>query len=89
MMDRPWGKSISVGGRERRGELIDRQFPERKADNIFAALNQSMPSWMERYSTSKLLEIFAVREIAKRGMFFFSFFSHLTRTSFLHPFTKT
>lgn len=45
-----------------------KQFNERKADNIFAAFNKSMPSTMERYSTSKLLEIFAVREIAKRGI---------------------
>jgi hypothetical protein len=44
------------------------QFTERKADNIFAAFNKSMPSTMKRYSTSKLIEIFAVREIAKRGI---------------------
>jgi hypothetical protein len=48
---------------------IPEQFPERKAESIFAAFNESMPSAFERYSTSKLLEVFAVREIAKRGVF--------------------
>ncbi|OAA76098.1 NAD(P)-binding domain protein [Akanthomyces lecanii RCEF 1005] len=42
-------------------------FSERKAENIFAEFNKSMPSAMGRYSTSKLLQIFVVREIAKRG----------------------
>ncbi|KAK2007360.1 NAD(P)-binding protein [Colletotrichum eremochloae] len=41
-------------------------FTERKAVNIFAAFNKSMLGTMNRYSTSKLLEIFVVREIAKR-----------------------
>lgn len=43
------------------------QFNERNADNMFAAFNKSKSNTMERYSTSKLLEIFVVREIAKRG----------------------
>ncbi|KAK1952054.1 NAD(P)-binding protein [Colletotrichum sublineola] len=41
-------------------------FTERKAVNIFAAFNKSMLGTMNRYSTSKLVEIFVVREIAKR-----------------------
>lgn len=43
------------------------RFPEWRADNTFAKLDDEKSADMaERYSTSKLLEIFAVREIAPR-----------------------
>ncbi|MCJ1251635.1 hypothetical protein MMC30_008870 [Trapelia coarctata] len=43
------------------------RFPEWKADSIFTTLDDEKSANMEeRYSTSKLLEIFAVREIAPR-----------------------
>jgi NAD(P)-dependent dehydrogenase (short-subunit alcohol dehydrogenase family) len=41
------------------------EFPERKAEDIFAALNNKQTTKMaERYATSKLLEILVVREIS-------------------------
>lgn len=43
------------------------QFPERKAPSIFATLNSEKEARMrDRYNVSKLLEVFACREIAKR-----------------------
>ncbi|KAI9706662.1 MAG: hypothetical protein M1836_003671 [Candelina mexicana] len=43
-------------------------FPERKSENIFATLNDEKTARMgDRYNVSKLLEVFAVREIAKQS----------------------
>jgi NAD(P)-dependent dehydrogenase (short-subunit alcohol dehydrogenase family) len=43
------------------------RFPEWQAENLFAALDdEKATNMVERYATSKLLEIFAVREIAPR-----------------------
>lgn len=42
------------------------QFPERKSPNIFAELNDPKQARMfDRYNVSKLLEVFAVRYIAR------------------------
>lgn len=41
------------------------KFAERKADSIFEELNKNDKAYMEdRYNTSKLLEVFTVRELA-------------------------
>ncbi|EEH06644.1 conserved hypothetical protein [Histoplasma capsulatum G186AR] len=43
------------------------KFPEREAADIFAALNDPLsPMMQERYPTSKLLQLLAIRELASR-----------------------